>query len=151
MKKADAIKQALVSIAEANSGILRPADVVNAARAKSSPLHSQFEWDNSKAAEQFRLRQAQKLIRVTVEYLGPEDTCDPTRVFVSLTPDRLTRGGGYRELTQVLANRNFREQLLQDAFTEMQHFQQKYAQLKELGEVFAAMRKVSPKLKKKAA
>lgn len=41
--------------------------LVDAARAKDSPAHSAFEWDNRKAGEEFRLIQArQYLRRVTI-------------------------------------------------------------------------------------
>jgi len=44
-------------------GRLYPADVVNAARPKSSPLHRYFDWDDRSAAEKYRLDQARALIR----------------------------------------------------------------------------------------
>lgn len=37
--------------------------VVGAARNKAHPLHTAFEWNNSKAAEEYRLIQARHLIR----------------------------------------------------------------------------------------
>lgn len=40
-----------------------PSDVVEAARSPKSPMHAQFEWDDSKAAEAHRLEQARYLIR----------------------------------------------------------------------------------------
>lgn len=45
------------------SGRLTPELVVRDAEDARSPLHSQFEWDDSKAAEQYRLEQARDLIR----------------------------------------------------------------------------------------
>ena len=44
-------------------GRLLPADVVDDARDADSPLHSHFEWDDSIAAEHYRLDQARNLIR----------------------------------------------------------------------------------------
>jgi len=44
-------------------GRLLPADVVNAARPTNSPLHPHFDWDDSSAAEKYRLDQARTLIR----------------------------------------------------------------------------------------
>jgi len=41
---------------------LTPQEVVDAAREKDSPLHSLFEWDDSKAAEEYRKGQARKLL-----------------------------------------------------------------------------------------
>jgi len=129
-------------IAAKHDGILEPADVVDAARSESSPLHSKFEWDDSVAAEKYRLYQARQLLIVTVDYIGTGKKATLQRVFVSLTTDRQQEGGGYRAMTTILADKSCRAQLLEDAFEEMRLFREKYAQLKELTEVFEAMRKV---------
>jgi hypothetical protein len=147
--KSDLVKQELLRIAEAHGGKLRPIDVVAAARPKSSPLHSKFQWDDTKAAESYRLWQARQLIKVVVEKIV--GSLEPQQIMVSLTPDRKLEGGGYRILTDVLGNRPQREQLLADALLDMERFQQKYAVLKELADVFAAMRKVKQKRKAVAA
>ena len=55
--------EALKAIAARDGGLLRPAAVVEAARDESSPLHGAFCWDDTKAAELYRLDQAQRLIR----------------------------------------------------------------------------------------
>jgi ribosomal protein L3 len=132
-------------IAAKHRGVLEPAAVVKAARPKSSPLHSKFEWNNSAAAEGYRLWQARQLISVTVEYIGRGKEGTLQRVFVSLSTDRHRDGAGYRTMTSVVANKTHREQLLEDAVADMKRFREKYAQLKELAEVFAAMRKVRKK------
>lgn len=43
-------------------GVVTPAGVLDAARTKTSPLHDFFEWDDSKAAEKYRLSQAMEMI-----------------------------------------------------------------------------------------
>jgi hypothetical protein len=131
----------LQTIAEKNQGILRPEDVVDAARDEKSPLHSKFEWDDSAAAHQYRLCQARHLINVSVKYIELDKEQVPVRVFVSLTPDRQNPGGGYRPISTVMSDAQLRRQLLDDARDEMILFEKKYHRLKELKEVFAAMRK----------
>ena len=133
---------ALKSIADANGGILRAVDVVEAARPDTSPLHQQFDWEDSEAAHKWRMHQARNLIRVTVEYIGTGDQKTSTRVFVSLTTDRQEDGGCYRATAAVMSDAGYRRQLLADALEEMQRFEKKYADLKELVEVFTAMRRV---------
>lgn len=44
---------------------LTPKGVLESARKKSSPLHKYFEWEDSKAAEKYRLEQAYRLISMT--------------------------------------------------------------------------------------
>jgi hypothetical protein len=121
-------------------GKLTPADVVEAARSKSSPLHDQFTWDDGEAAHQYRLIEARKLIQVQIEYL-PRAKADAP-VYVSLRDDRAAPGGGYRLLAAVLSKEALRDKLLSDALDDLKHFKQKYHMLAELAEVFSAMAKI---------
>lgn len=55
---------ARVAIAELEKrGRLTATQVVNAARDPASPLHEYFEWDNTAAADAWRIEQARRLIR----------------------------------------------------------------------------------------
>lgn len=53
----------LEKIASENGGVIEPAAVVAAAQSEESPLHSCFEWDDSKAALAHRMNQARLMIR----------------------------------------------------------------------------------------
>lgn len=141
MKRTDpAILSALHDLE--SDGKLEPVAVVDAARAKTSPLHSCFTWDDSEAAEQFRLIEARKLIQVHVELLP--GASDKSPVWVSLTPDR-NEGGGYRPMVKVLSHADQRAILLADAMRELEYFRKKYGMLKELAAVFAAAKKIKKK------
>ena len=133
---------ALKRIAKQSGGVIKPESVVDAARPESSPLHSRFTWDDTEAAEQYRLWQARTLIRTQIKYIEVEGKATPFRVFVSLTPDREEESGGYRVTANVLNDKDMRAQMLRDAMDEMRRFEAKYAGLKELAELFAASRKV---------
>jgi hypothetical protein len=124
------------------AGVLNPKSVVEAARDESSPLHDHFTWDDSEAAEQFRLIEARKLIQVHVELLP--GAADQSPVWVSLRDDR-PKGGGYRTMVSVLSKEALREKLLSDALNELEYFRQKYGQLKELAAVFAAAKAIKKK------
>ncbi|RPH38323.1 hypothetical protein EHM92_00130 [bacterium] len=139
MNNRDAVISELKRIADEHEGKLLPGDIVDEARNTRSPLHSKFEWDDTEAAERYRLWQARQLISVTVDYIGADKDSPLSRVFVSLTPDR--KDGGYRTIESVMSDKGYRQRLLDDAMEEMQRFQQKFATLKELAEVFAAMRR----------
>lgn len=131
----------LKRIATENDGILKPEIVVQEARPKTSPLHSRFTWDNTKAAHEYRLWQARQLIRVVVEVI--DGIKGKHEIFVSLSSDRKT--SGYRVITDVLSERDLCEQMLKDALDELKTFQRKYARLKELAAVFSAIRRVRVK------
>jgi len=136
------IAKELRVIAKRNGGILKAEDVVEAARPKSSPLHSRFNWNDSEAAHQFRLEQARKLIQVTVSYIKVGDQNRAFRVWCSVPSDRREEGGGYREVSAVLRNSAMREELIAAALNEMRHFEEKYRSLKELTGVMTEIRRV---------
>lgn len=56
------VKREIVKLCDTD-GYVTPYQVLDAARDVSSPLHAFFEWDDSAAAEAFRLIQATGLIR----------------------------------------------------------------------------------------
>lgn len=139
------IVEELKRIAAENGGILRPRDIVDEARVPDSPLHRCFEWDDSVAAEQYRLWQARAMTRVLVSYeRTPSGKVIPCRVFVSLTPDR--EASGYRVVADVLNDPAQRQQMLADAYAEMRRFRLKYQHLVELAKVFEAIDAVQPPL-----
>jgi hypothetical protein len=136
----------LERIAAAQGGLLRPADVIEAARNPRSPLHTHFEWDDRVAAREYRLWQARQLIRVTVQQIDlPASGQAPVRVWVSLSEDRKANGGGYRMVEAVLARSELRKQLLEDALKELEVFQQKYAHLEELATLHRVIRNLLSK------
>ena len=96
--------EALKEIAKRDGGLLRPAAVVDAARDEKSPLHGAFEWDDTEAAQKYRLLQAQSLIRsfkVEIERNGQTHTVP---VFVGVSTDRTgdKANNPYRLLEQVV-------------------------------------------------
>ncbi len=135
------IISALRKIQEDNNGLLLPAHVIAAARPQSSPLHSRFEWDNTKAAHEHRLWQARQLISVCVEVYENGTTAP---MFVSISTDRLV-GNGYRSTVAVLRDEELKAQLLEDALRDLNAFQRRYHQLKQLASVFAEIKKVRRK------
>ena len=141
-------REALEEIAAKHNGILRPADVVDEARAENSPLHNAFEWDDTVAAEAYRIEQAKELIRVQVVVIG--DNPEPVRAFVNLRRFRGTDDGGYRIMARVLNDRELLAELKKDAAQELLAFQQKYARIQELAGVFAAAEEYRQALQKTA-
>lgn len=124
-------------------GKLDPKRVVEWAREHpESTLHGQFQWDDSKAAEEFRIWQARKLIvSVEVEYHDGEKR----QVWVSPLP---ARGKGYRQLVDVLSEEESRAQFLAQALDELTRLYAKYADLHELAGVWAEVKLVKAGKKK---
>lgn len=98
--KTKAVRERLERIRIREKGILTPDAVVDDAQDISSPLHAYFTWDDSEAANQFRLDQARTLIRnVKVEV-----TTTTTRVaapFYVRDPQRSNDEQGYRAIAEI--------------------------------------------------
>ena len=133
----------LEEIRKANKGLLRPADIVEAATATEHPLHDRFEWDNSKAGHEHRLWQARELIQVAVTVIDADPKKEIQRTYVSLVSDRNTPGGGYRTVDSVLKNRKLRDEWFAQALVELREFEKKYRRLRRLRGIFEALRKLA--------
>ena len=152
------VSEELILIRDSNGGLISPRKVVDFARDPGSALHKRFEWDDSKAAEDYRLWQARKVIRLElVVYkqdasgemvftsISQEDVIDgeKVRAYVSLSNDRAgDDSGGYRSLVDVLSDDEYRAQMLESAKTDMIIFKRKYQVLSQLSKVFAEMDKI---------
>ena len=134
----------LKAICRRHHGLLRAVDVVAYAESPETALHSRFEWDNTKAADAYRLWQARELIRVSVDVV--KGTEEPFKVFVSLKDDRTEAQGGYRLLVDVLGDTERRARLLKEALEELATFRGKYKIFKELAPVWAALDQVDNQL-----
>jgi len=129
MTTAKAILHELELIRKRHRGILRPADVVKFARDPKTALHKQFEWDDSRAAEQYRLEQARHIIRCAVRVVV--DDKPPIRAYVSLVSDRQV-GDSYRDIIEVMCTPTLRERLLKQALNEADSWRLRYEQFVEL-------------------
>lgn len=117
-------------------GILIPEKVVEFARNPATVLHEHFDWNDTSAAEKWRVEQARNLIRVTVEY--SETLSRETRVYVSLPSDRIS-GGGYRKVVDVVKS-DRKDEMLAAAKAEMQAFIKRYQEIEALTGVIVAMK-----------
>jgi len=121
---------------EAKFGVLSPGLVVEAAKKKRSPMHQAFEWDDTKAAQMGRKRQAADLLGGIVVIM--EDSGEPVRRFIKVVtspenPDENVTG--YVTLQTAMSNADQREAILKRAKGELQAFRRKYKGLQELAAV----------------
>jgi len=124
-------------------GVLQAEQVVSFAINKKTALHSEFEWDDTKAGYQYRLGQARKII-VSVIIVPMKNK--PIQAYVSLVSDRVNPGGGYRRTETVLSNKELRAELLLQAIKDFEYWRDKYELLNELVPIFEAAKKVKKKL-----
>lgn len=120
----------LEKIAEKH-GALKPVYVVEESRSQGAVLHNCFEWNNKTAAEKYRRRQAQDLIRniVTVK-IGKIETPQPVRAFVNIQQNH-----EYVPVAHVLYTPVLREAMRNSAMKELESFCRKYAVIDSLSEL----------------
>ena len=141
--KAEVIVKELKAIAK--TGSLKPQDVVESARSKSSPIHSCFEWNNSVAAEKYRLAQASYLIRSVSVRFDSKQGPAYLRCFVSL--DRNNDERRYEELEVAIKNPKSREEIVFQAWREYILWEAEYKFLSEFAAIFEAGREVGKRMK----
>lgn len=84
-------------------GCVRVSVLLEESRDPSSPLHNEFEWDDSKAAEEYRKNQARRIIRVT-RLSGEQERLVHVPVIANIDRERQGREGYYKTPTQVASN-----------------------------------------------
>lgn len=108
-------------------------NLLNASRPEDAPLHGEFEWDDTVAAEAYRETQAQYIIRMLC--IAPdEEHKEPVRAYFVTE-----RAKEYDSVNVILQDVNKRTALLDMALKELTAFKKKYSVLSELADVFAVI------------
>ena len=120
-----------------NNGRLTSEEVLRSARDPDCPLHPAFEWDDTAAAEAYRLEQARYLIRsIEVVVAKPDAPAAPIRAFVSVIRDE---DRSYTSTAHALSDADLREQVLRQAWRELEAWRERHAELVEFAKVFASI------------
>lgn len=126
--KKDVLVQELKRL-EKRDGLIDPHAVLEEAKPEGSILHEAFEWEDSLAAEQWRLSQARSLVNsVSVEILGKKQDAFHS-VIVEIKGER-TRG--YVSTERMISDDALKQQVKTSALREIQYWQDKYAEIEEL-------------------
>ena len=129
----------------AASGALTARLVVDDAKAAESPLHEAFEWDDSKAADEYRLVQAREIMRGVAVVISDDgdDEEKTSRAFVVVTQNEQDR---YESIQVVMKDPAMRQQVLTRALRELEAWERKYRELEEFAGVVKAIEKSRKKL-----
>ena len=138
--KSQAIQKELEIIASKEKGVLYPADVVKFAENPKTELHGHFCWDDTEAAEQWRLHQARMLISIQVKILRPGKK--PIMAWFNARKTRHSEDGGYKAIERVLNDKTMKALMLKEAYEEMNYFIGKYRAITEVAGVISEMKKV---------
>lgn len=139
--KADATKCANEILANLPEGY-KGEDMVNFARDPGTELHKCFEWDDTVAAEKYRIRQASDVsrsIQITITHVKSEKKSEPQTYRLFYNNGRNT---GYKTITCIVKNPDEHERLLNQAKRELESFRNRYAKIMELATVIDAIEEV---------
>ena len=127
--KADAQKVAdeIISIGESAT----PKQILEKARDESTELHKVFEWDDTKAAEAYRLSQARQIVC----HLVIKETIQENRPAIRFL-HKPENGAGYKPTQLIIRNQDSYQALLSSAFRDLEAFKVKYHSLTELETIF---------------
>lgn len=109
-------------------------NVLEASRSESSPLHDDFEWDDTVAAEEYRKKQASHIIcciETVIKTNKNEDV--QTRAFC-IVKEEDTKV--FKPIVSILKNKDTTEQLYQCACRELKIFRKKYESIEKLSNIF---------------
>lgn len=113
-------------------GSLTPALLVEVARDPNHPLHHRFEWDDTKAAEKWRLEQAGALLRVT--YAPVKGQPRDLRAFMAVRGDSAPTSE-YVPTEEALADEFTRTLILRQFDREWKAFKRRYSDLAEFADL----------------
>lgn len=115
---------------------LTPKNLVEVSRPENAPLHEEFEWDDSIAAEKYRETQASGMIRnITIKVENAQQT-KQVRAFVTLANNQ-SGPKSYESIGNVMSCQIKREKLIDNALRELRAFRNKYKQYTELADLIA--------------
>lgn len=147
--KADVVGRQIERLRKANGGDVTEEVVVAAAEDAKSVLHPFFEWNDRKAAHEFRLNQGRTLIR-SIKIVTTESPDTPIRAFWSVRRDA-DSPRVYTSIQVALADDDLRGQLIADAMRELESFKRKYGELREFADVVLAIENTVRLVQKKSA
>lgn len=123
-----------------------PSDIVEEASPDDAILHPEFEWDDEKAAHEYRKDQARHLIDHVVVVKVDTEPQDFVRAFVSI---RTEEGPRYTETAYAFSVPDLREDVLSQAMADMRTFERRYHQYLDLAKVMDMARLAISKARKR--
>lgn len=124
--KADPGKAANVMNKLARDGQLNAENLIEVSKPKDAPLHDDFEWDDTKAAENWRKQQGRCMINSLLmipEETDKEEAKEPIRAFFKVAH---VDSAQYESTTILIRTQNGRDALRDQAQKELNSYRQKY-------------------------
>lgn len=120
LKKRDAqiVGEEIDALMAVMGGEVTPEDIVETARPQRSRLHQFFDWDNSTAAENWRLQQARHLIAHVCEVRVIGKKQEAVRSYANV---KIGNENKYVQMDVVLETPAYAQQLIDEAVQYIEH------------------------------
>lgn len=118
-------------------GMLTASNLVNVSRPENAPLHGEFEWDDSIAAERFRETQARDIMGHLI-IVEDDKPVEPIRAFFNVSEG----DPNYYSAAVVISEADKYEQLKQRVIRELTAIQRRYAMVKGLSAIDTVIKQI---------
>jgi len=106
--------------------------VLEEARPVKAKLHKEFTWEDEKAAEQWRLKEAGDLLNV-LQVVYENGPAEPQRAIV--VQERVEKENHYAPVHEVLQRRDSRDAIILSLLEDLQSMRRRFALVSELSHV----------------
>ena len=137
-------------ISEKENGITAER-LLELSRDENALMHKCFEWDDTKAAEKYRLKQSGQIINGIVVVAINDKPVEKIRAFASVTSRAHSETGVFKAIARVFSEADSKKIMLENALMELEMFKKKYQTLTELEDVIAAIDDAVREIKEKIA
>jgi hypothetical protein len=143
--KGDVTEAALETLVRKHGGRVGPSDLLDEACDPASPFHCLFEWDDSEAADLYRLAQAAGLLRrwrgsiIRIHAQTREVEITTTRRVESPQGERGKGRSSYMPTEKIMADPQMRDDMIRTVLRELSAYRKRYSDLVALSEVWRAI------------
>ena len=122
-------------------GAVTKENFLEASRPADSVTHNLFEWDDTKAAEKYRLHQSNMIINSLTVQVNVENRATPitTRAFVNIQKEDGRQKAEFLRIDTAFSDMECKTIVLANAIQELREFRKKYETYSELSQVFEAI------------
>ena len=130
----------VMEMIEKRDGELTKEAFLEESRPEDAPTHNLFDWDDTTAAEKYRLTQARMCIQDIEITILQHDEPKKIHAFVNTTLGK-NNNASYSNISVAMADENKRKSVLHNALTELKTFEFKYSEYSELAGIINEIHK----------
>lgn len=135
--------QAIAELVKQRGGSCTAQQFVDESRARDSPTHHLFEWNDALAGAEFRLEQARRYLRaVTVEVVTSSGTLNVRLMEAVDSDDEDDSARTYKFISDIARDPDEIAQVVRDAKRQLDAFRKKFSSLRTLPGFSAVLRAI---------